>query len=524
MKTVKKIEAKPKLRGIISSTDENYLMKVAGYARVSTDNEEQFTSYQAQLDYYTNFIQAHDGWEFAGMYADEGITGTNTKKRDGFNTMIADALAGKIDIIVTKSISRFARNTVDSLTTIRKLKEKGIEVWFEKENIHTLDAKGELLITIMSSLAQEESRSISENTTWGKRKQMADGKVSLGYSRFLGYDRGPDGKMVINEEQAKVVRKIYRLFLTGYSAHGIKKRLEADGDLTPTGKKKWPFTSIKRILVNEKYRGDALLQKEYTVDFLTKEKRKNTGELPMYYVEGDHEPIIDPTIFDIVQEEVKRRNSMSRYNGLFIFSSRIHCMDCGAYFGRRIWHSNDKGRKVVWQCTNIYHGTRNCHMVAIPEESIKILFVKAIDKLMGVKDSVIEDARILQSQLEDTSSLEEHAEALNDEMKITLRAFEEAIRESGREGKGNEREVHLLKSYDAKETEYKSLLSQVQANKAHALETGLFIDTLKKLKPDGRFSETMWGLLLSEVEVYSRDDIRYVFKDGSIVKMELDQV
>lgn len=245
--------------------------------------------------------------------------------------------------------------------------------------------------------------------------------------------------------------------------------------------------------------------------------------LSLYYVEGDHEPIIDPTIFDIVQEKVKRRNSMPRYNGWFVFSSRIHCMDCGAYFGRRICHSNDKGRKVVWQCTNIYNGTRNCHMVAIPEESIKILFVRTIDKLMGVKDSIIEDARILQDQLEDTSSFEEHAEALSDEMKRTMRAIEEAIRESGREGKRSEREVHLHKSYDAKETEYKSLLDKVQTNKAHALETGLFIDTLKKLKPDGRFSETMWGLLLSEVEVYNKDDIRYVFKDGSIVKMSLDQ-
>ena len=177
--------------------------KVAGYARVSTDNEEQQTSYEAQLNYYTNYIQSNPAWEFVGMYSDEGISGTNTAWREGFNRMIADALAGKIDLIVTKSVSRFARNTVDSLTTVRKLKEKGIEIYFEKENIYTLDSKGELLITIMSSLAQEESRSISENTTWGRRKQFADGKGSVAFSHFLGYDRGPDGGFVINEKEAE---------------------------------------------------------------------------------------------------------------------------------------------------------------------------------------------------------------------------------------------------------------------------------------------------------------------------------
>ena len=187
--------------------------KVAAYARVSTDHEEQQSSYEAQVDYYTNYIMKRDDWEFAGLYSDEGISATNTKHRDGFNSMVQDALAGKIDLIITKSVSRFARNTVDSLSTIRKLKENGCECYFEKENIWTFDAKGELLITIMSSLAQEESRSISENTTWGQRKRFADGKVTVPFGRFLGYDRGPDGNLVVNKEQAKTVQLIYKLFL-----------------------------------------------------------------------------------------------------------------------------------------------------------------------------------------------------------------------------------------------------------------------------------------------------------------------
>ena len=196
--------------------------RVAGYARVSTDHEDQQTSYAAQVDYYTNYINGRDDWQFAGLYTDEGISGTNTKRREGFKRMIADAKAGKIDLIITKSVSRFARNTVDSLTTVRELKDLGIEIYFEKENIWTLDSKGELLITIMSSLAQEESRSISENVTWGKRKRMADGKVSFAYSRFLGLDKDKEtGKIVINHEEAKIVKLIFRLFLEGKTPHAI---------------------------------------------------------------------------------------------------------------------------------------------------------------------------------------------------------------------------------------------------------------------------------------------------------------
>ena len=281
--------------------------KVAAYARVSTDNEEQLSSYAAQVDYYTRYIKSKLEWDFVDIYTDEGITATNTKKRDGFKRMVKDALDGKIDLIVTKSVSRFARNTVDTLTTVRKLKEKGIEVYFEKENIYTLDSKGELLITIMSSLAQEESRSISENTTWGQRKRFADGKVSLPYKKFLGYERGEDGIPQIVEKEAKIVRLIYRLFLEGRTTNGIATHLTRLKVPTPAGKEKWTTSTIKSILTNEKYKGDALLQKSYTVDFLTKKKKKNEGEVPQYYVENSHEAIISPEVFDMVQYEFEKR-------------------------------------------------------------------------------------------------------------------------------------------------------------------------------------------------------------------------
>ena len=277
--------------------------RVAAYARVSTDSEEKLTSYEAQVDYYTNYIQKNPAWEYAGLYADERISATNTKHRDAFNRMIADALSGKIDLIVTKSVSRFARNTVDSLTTVRKLKEKGIEVYFEKENIYTLDSKGELLITIMSSLAQKESRSISENVTWGQRKRFADGKVSLPYKHFLGYKRGENGLPEIVPKEAEIIRLIYRSFINGMTQYRIAKILTDKGIPTPGGKTKWQSSTIESILTNEKYKGSALLQKQFTVDFLTKKRKINEGEIPQYYIENSHEAIISPDEFELVTAE-----------------------------------------------------------------------------------------------------------------------------------------------------------------------------------------------------------------------------
>ena len=251
------------------------------------------------MEYYTRYIQDQPDWEFVDVYTDEGISAVNTKKRDGFNQMVRDALNGKIDLIVTKSVSRFARNTVDSLVTVRKLKEKGVEVYFEKENIYTLDSKGELLITIMSSLAQEESRSISENVTWGQRKRFADGKVSVAYKQFLGYEKGEDDIPRIVEKEAVIVQRIYALFMAGKTPSGIARLLTAEGIPTPAGKAQWCSSTIESILTNEKYKGAALLQKKFTVDFLLKKMKPNEGEVPQYYIEKSHEPIIDPMEFEL---------------------------------------------------------------------------------------------------------------------------------------------------------------------------------------------------------------------------------
>lgn len=374
--------------------------RVAGYARVSTDSDEQFTSYEAQIDYYTQFIKSHADWEFVKVYTDEGISGLNTKNREGFNEMISDALSGGIDLIVTKSVSRFARNTVDSLTTIRALKDVGCECYFEKEAIWTFDSKGELLITIMSSLAQEESRSISENVTWGQRKRFADGKVSMPYKNFLGYRKGADGQPEIVPEQAETVRYIYDLFMSGMTTFAVAKHLTAEGIPTPAGKEVWQATTVESILSNEKYKGDALLQKRFTVDFLQKKTKMNEGEVPQYYVENSHPAIIDPELFEQVQEELSRRKQLGRkYRSGNLFSCRLICADCGEFFGPKVWNSTDKYKRTIWQCNAKFKGEHRCTTPHLTENVIKERFLKAYNQLLPDKSQLIEDCELIKDAL-----------------------------------------------------------------------------------------------------------------------------
>ena len=361
--------------------------RVAAYARVSTDEDEQLTSYQNQVEYYTRYIKSRPDWEFIGLYADEGISGLNTKKRSGFRQMVEDAMNGRIDLILTKSISRFARNTVDSLVTIRELKAKGVEVFFEKENIYTFDSKGELMITIMSSIAQEESRSISENITWGMRKNMARGKVTMAYGKFLGYRKGADGKPEIVEEEAEVVRRIYRLYLDGHTVREITRILTGDGIPTPSGKNcNWSVSTIMSILRNEKYKGDALLQKVYTADFLNKKMKKNNGVLPQYYVENSHPAIIDEETFDLVQAELAKRGGSSRgRKSGSVFDRKVICGDCGHFYGQKLWYSDASGRVYVWRCTHKYDTTPNCGTPVVREDELQAAFITAFNQILGDK-------------------------------------------------------------------------------------------------------------------------------------------
>ena len=358
-------------------------LRVAAYCRVSTDSDEQATSYEAQIEHYTEYISKNPEWVLAGIFADDGITGTNTKKRDEFNRMIEECHAGNIDMIITKSISRFARNTLDCLKYIRELKDLNIPVFFEKESINTMDAKGEVLLTIMASLAQQESQSLSQNVKLGIQYRYQQGKVQINHNRFLGYTKDADGNLVIEPEQAEIVRRIYREYLQGLSMDKIAAGLEADGILTGAGKTKWHTSTINKILRNEKYIGDALLQKTYTTDFLTKKRIKNNGTVPQYYVEGDHEPIIPKDIFLLVQEELVRRrvvhtsNNGKRhcYSCKHCFSQIVICGECGEFFRRVHW--NNRGCKsIVWRCLGRLEPTgEECHARTVNETILENVVV-----------------------------------------------------------------------------------------------------------------------------------------------------
>ena len=356
--------------------------------------EEQESSYEAQVEYYTRKIEEADNWKMAGIYADDGKSATNTKKRDDFNAMIKDALDGKIDMILTKSVSRFARNTVDSLLTIRKLKEKNIAVVFEKEGVNTLDGTGEILITILSSLAQEESRNISENTRWGVVRRFENGKMIVNCSKFMGYTKNENGDLVIVPEEAEIVRLIFRLYLEGYSAGKIVRYLEENKIKTATGQNKWHDTVIFKMLRNEKYMGDALLQKTYTVDFMTKKKVINKGIVPQYYVEDDHEPIIPKELFYRVQEELARRASMnkaavtrkknqkSRFSSEYALTGMLLCGECGQEYRRVTWSRNGK-KKIVWRCSNrLTNGTKHCKKSeSLEEGALNRAVMEAINRI-----------------------------------------------------------------------------------------------------------------------------------------------
>ncbi len=496
--------------------------KVAGYARVSTDLEEQQSSYAAQMDYYRNYITGRSDWEFVGMYSDEGITATNTRHRDGFNSMIADALAGKIDLIITKSISRFARNTVDSLTTIRKLKEHGTEVFFEKENIWTFDSKGELLISIMSSLAQEESRSISENTTWGKRKSFADGKASVAYTRFLGYDKD----FVINEEEAETVRLIYKLYLSGLSIYAITKELERLGRKTATGLTHWTISAVTSVLTNEKYKGDAMLQKQYTVDFLQKTVKKNEGEVPQYYVSEHHPAIVSPELFQLVQAELERRRKGPRqFSGMTIFSSKLKCGDCGGWYGPKVWHSNQPNRSVIYRCNHKYNGDRKCTTPHFTEDEIKAMFVRALSKLAEEKQETIDNLETLLQTVSGVDALEAERKRVDDEATAIEEELHQLIKENARAAQDQEeygRRYHaVFERYEQKMLRSKELTEEIEKRQTRSAGLRTFIDNFASLDFElMTFDESLWSSLVQYVTVYTKTKVTFTFIGGIEVPLE----
>jgi DNA invertase Pin-like site-specific DNA recombinase len=509
-----------KARPSTNQIKPNTRLRVAAYARVSTDTEEQLSSYEAQVDYYTQYIQNNPDWDFIEIYTDEGISATNTKKRDGFNRMIRDALAGKIDRIITKSVSRFARNTVDTLTAVRDLKSKGVEVFFEKENIYTMDSKGELLITIMSSLAQEESRNLSENVTWGQRKRFSDGKVNMPYASFLGYKRGIDGLPEIVPKEAEIVRRIYRMFLEGATYGDITRQLMDDHILTPRKKKEWSKSTILSILSNEKYKGDALLQKKFTVDFLNKKMKINEGEVPQYYVENSHPAIVSKAVFELAQLEIQKRTEKARKSSSrHCFSSRLRCECCDGYYGSKVWHSTSQYRKTLWQCNHKFSNDEKCATPHIYETELVRICLDVQNQLISDRLLILDTCKtILDTLFQDPALLQKRtsAELAYDVAHNELADFVEANKWQLSD------QTEYQKTYTALENavkeakaEFEQADNAVQERLARKNQIDQFIQTLSEhedLLID--FDETLWNVTVNEVLIKPSGELIFMLKSG----------
>ena len=398
------------------SSREIRKLRVAAYCRVSTELEQQQSSYDIQIEYYTRHIMQNPNWIFAGVFADDGRSATNTFRRDDFNQLMNQCMKGKVDMVITKSISRFARNTVDCISWVRKLKEKNVAVYFEKENLNTLDDSTEMILTILSSQAQEESRAISTNVKWGYARKFEKGESTR--QRSYGFRKAPTGEMCIVEKEAAVIRNMARWFLDGDSLERIKHRLEDAGIETTTGKKTWSTGTIYNILTNEKIMGDVLLQKTFTADYLTKRRVKNSGQQKQYYVKNHHEAIIPKTVYYKIQEEIARRSSLKKagtrkgktaqgvYSSKYALTGIMVCNECGAHYRRTTWAKNGK-KVIVWRCINrLEHGTKRCHeSPTLKEEVIQEaimgkLHSLSIDQeeenfLNGVKEDILRAAKVV---------------------------------------------------------------------------------------------------------------------------------
>lgn len=507
-------------------------LRVAAYARVSTLQEEQQNSYEAQVDYYTALIKANPEWEFVGVYADEGVTGTNTKKREGFNAMMEAAMNGEIDVILTKSISRFARNTVDALTAVRELKERSIEVRFEKERINTLDPKCEFMLSVMSSFAQDESRSISENVRWGIQRSMQRGKVNLVRSNFLGYRTGADGKPEIDEKEAAVIRRIYDMYLDGKTIRYIADSLTADGIPTPGRTKAWCFSTVKSILTNEKYKGDALLQKTLVVDYLTKKTKKNDGDAKQFYISNSHPAIIEPDKFDLVQTEIERRcRQGSKLSNNSPFTTRIICGDCGGYFGHKVYHGKDKYRVDAWQCNQRYKGEKVCETPTLKEYEIKRAFLDAMERILKQRDAYITLYSAELTQLADTAKLEGLRDKAEERLQDVIQELQDMIQQNARYKQDQtvyQAQYEIIRAkVDEKKKELELAKAKIIAQTAKKEKLRRFIRGLESCDGTAEYSNELFMLMIDHINVKAKQDEKptlvFTFTDGTEITIKVER-
>ena len=524
---------------------EQKKLKVAAYCRVSTLLEQQEGSYEAQVDYYTEKINSNPNWKCAGIFADDGKSATQTKKRDDFNAMIDACMAGKVDLVLTKSVSRFARNTVDALQYIRKLKEKNIPVIFEKEGVNTMESGGELLITILSSQAQEESRNISENTRWGLTRRFENGIISVNHKKFLGYTKDEDGNLVVVPEEAVIVKRIFREYLEGSSILQIAKGLEADGIKTVTGLEHWHPGTINNMLSNEKFCGDVCMQKTYTVDFLTKKKVKNEGYAPQYYIEDNHEAIIPKELFHQVQVEKARRASLnkaavtrktnkakkekSKYSSNYVLTELMVCGECGHAYRRQTWSKYGK-KSAVWRCEDrLKNGTSSkCkNSPTLKEEQLHDAIMNAINDVVENSGNFIETFRENVIRVIGNYSTEGITSEYDDQIDVLQKQMLKLIEDNAKQGAVSEDFDEAYRHISEQTNELKKAkLRLVQAQKqaenykqrVEALDKA--IDTINPKVRE--FDQDLVKRLIQSIRVHKGMKVEIQFHSGIVMMKEVD--
>ena len=513
--------------------------RMAAYCRVSTDSAEQKTSYETQKQVYTDMIARRKDWTMVGIYADEGISGTRADKRPEFNKMIKDCLAGKIDYIITKSVSRFARNTVECLEFVRMLKARNIGILFEEQNIDTFKCDSELYLVIYAGFAQSESESMSKNITWAFRKNFEDGKVVFNYSKMVGYRKGNDGNPEIIPEEAEIIRNIYDWFLAGKTPREIIDLLITDGIQTKCGKQKWSVGTIQSILRNEKYCGDAILQKTVTIDCISKTHKKNTGEAPMYYVHNNHEAIVTREQFNKVQEELLRRNTIVPKNASKAISAQgrysryalteiMHCDECGSRYKRCTWAK--KGvRKIVWRCmSRIEHGTQYCkNSPSLEESKLHQAIVRAINRFNQENETTyrllmkasLSDALGIGGSNEEMELLTRRIDSLNKKM---IALVSEAVAE-GQSIDDNEGEFKEISDEIAQLNNRVSAIKELMTNDENAKNRLESINAKVEELKDGitEYDDTIVRQMIECIKVYDDNKIEVIFGGGTSIIEEL---
>ena len=534
-KTVSVIEPK---QSLLVDKAKYQQTRMAAYCRVSTDSAEQKTSYETQKQVYTDMNAKRKDWEMVGIYADEGISGTRADMRPEFNRMIKDCLSGKIDYIITKSVSRFARNTVECLEYVRMLKARNIGILFEEQNIDTLKCDSELYLVIYAGFAQSESESMSKNITWLFLKNFEEGKVVINYKRMIGYRKGEDGKPEIVPEEAEIVRNIFDWFLSGKTPREIVEMLLADGIQTKCGKIKWQVSSILRILKNEKFCGDAILQKTVTLDCISKTHKKNTGEAPMYYVHNNHDPIVSRETFNKAQEELLRRNALKpattstvsaqgRYSR-YALTEILHCDECGSRYKRCTWTASGE-KQIVWRCINrLQHGKKYCSKSPTVKEGVlHSAIVRAINRFNQENETTYR--LLLKASLSDALGIggsNEEMELLTRRIDSLYAKMKKLINDAVSEGRSiddNEGEFKEISDEIAQLNSRVSAIKELIANDESAKDRLESINAKVEELKDGitEYDDTIVRQMIECIKVYGDKRIEVIFGGGTSIIEEL---